>query len=177
MSICNYILSRHSHMLRKYQAKFRAGKESMCPTFAKLSKTYLEFCISTYTVHFFSQNSSVGKNEQCSLYCLTLLENLTDVAIAQCCIHEQKESSKSIYCIFLLLVASHKYLQYAMFKYTTIRWTHNSELTLHCSTLINLEDRSMSIMSYSTASRWSPSVLSISPVLVTVYHSAHPTRA
>ena len=56
-------------MLRKYQAKFRAGKESMCPTFAKLSKTYLEeYCRQcfpkipvseifvfppTYTVHFF----------------------------------------------------------------------------------------------------------------------------
>ena len=81
-----------------------------------------------------------------------------------CCIHEQKESSKGIYCIFILLVASHKYLQYAMFKYTNIRWTHNSELTFHCSTIINLEDKSMSILSDSTASRWSPSVLSTSPV-------------
>ena len=55
--------------------------------------------------------------------------------------------------------------------------THNRELMLHCSTLIHLEDRYMSTMSFNTVSRWSLSVLSVSPVLVTVYHSAHPTRA
>ena len=71
-------------------------------------------------------------------------------------------------CIFLLLVAGHKYLQYLMFKYTAVHGTPNSELVLHCSTLVNLEDRYMSTMSYITVSGWSLSVLSISPVLVTV---------
>ena len=61
--------------------------------------------------------------------------------LTYCCIHEQKESSKSIYCIFLLLVAGHKYLQYNMFKYTAVHGTPNRELTLHCSVLIHLEDR------------------------------------
>ena len=61
--------------------------------------------------------------------------------LVYCCIHEQKESSKSIYCIFLLLVAGHKYLQYNMFKYTAVHGTPNRGLTLHCSVLIHLEDR------------------------------------
>ena len=72
--------------------------------------------------------------------------------VSYCCIHEQKESSESIYCIFLLLVAGHKYLQYIMFKYTAVHRTPNRELTLNCSVLIHLEDRYVSAMSFSTVS-------------------------
>ena len=93
-------------------------------------------------------------------------------------VYTNKRSQAKVSTVYLLLlVAGHKYLQYIMFKYTAVHGTHNRELMLHCSTLIHLEDRYMSTMSDITVSRWSLSVLSIGPVLVTVYHSAHPTRA
>ena len=39
--------------------------------------------------------------------------------------------TKSIYCIFLLLVASHNYLQYELSKYTAVHLTYNGESILH----------------------------------------------
>ena len=55
------------------------------------------------------------------------------VMLCQCCIHEQKESSKSIYCIFILWVVSHNYLQYELSEYTVIHAAHSGESTLHFS--------------------------------------------
>ena len=68
-----------------------------------------------------------------------------------CYIHQQKKSSKSIYCIFILLVAGHNYLQYELSKYTAIHLAHSSESTLHSDqSLINRENIYISIVSYIT---------------------------
>ena len=71
--------------------------------------------------------------------------------------------------IFTLLVAGHNYLQGELSKYTAVHLTPNRESTLHqYKSLINWENVYISIVSYIT-------VRSISPVLVTVYQTAHPT--